>query len=52
MIEMHTEFYLENLKGRDDVEDVDVCVRILQWLVEKWGAKVCTGLIWLRKRDF
>jgi len=35
---------LENLKGREHLEDLGACVRIL----EKQGVKLWTGFIWLR----
>jgi hypothetical protein len=45
---MHTIFYLENLKGRDHLEDLGVDGKILEWILGKWGGKMWTGCIWLR----
>jgi hypothetical protein len=48
-IKMHTEFWSENLKGRDQSEDLDVDGRItLQWILGKMGGKLWTGYSWLR----
>jgi len=45
---MHTEFWLETLKGRDHLEDIGVDgTIILEWILEKYGAKVWTGYIWI-----
>jgi hypothetical protein len=38
---MHTTFWLENLKGKDDSEDTE-------WFFGKEGGKMWTGFIWLR----
>jgi len=39
----------ENLKGRDHSEDLCVDGRIiLEWILEKYVGKVCTGLVWVR----
>jgi hypothetical protein len=38
---------VDNLKGRDHLEDLAVDGRIiLKWILNKWGRRVCTGLIW------
>jgi hypothetical protein len=35
--EMHTKFWLENLKGRDHLEDLDVVGKIiLERILRKW----------------
>jgi hypothetical protein len=40
---------LENLKGRDNFEDVGVDVKvILEWILGKYGGRVWTGCMWLR----
>jgi hypothetical protein len=45
---MHTILWLETLKGRDHLEDVDVDGRlILKWILGKQDWKVRIGLIWL-----
>jgi hypothetical protein len=44
-----TKFWWENLKGMDHLEYLGVDRRIiLQWILEKSGGKVWTGLIWPR----
>jgi hypothetical protein len=44
-------FWLENLKGRDHSEDMDIDGRIiLGWVLRKQGGKVWTGFVWLRIR--
>jgi len=46
---MNTKFWLENLKGRDQLEGLDVDGRIiLEWVLGDKGGKVWTGWIWLR----
>jgi hypothetical protein len=46
---MCTVFWLENLKGRDRFEDLDVDGRIiLETILWKLGEKLWIGLIWLR----
>jgi hypothetical protein len=43
---MHTQFWSENLKGRDHFEDLDVDGRIvLEWILGKWAEKVWTRFI-------
>jgi hypothetical protein len=40
---------LENLKGRDHLEDLGVDGRIvLKWILGNWGYMVYIGFIWLR----
>jgi hypothetical protein len=39
--EMHTRFWLENLKGRDHSEDLGIDGKIiLEWILGKWGEGV------------
>jgi hypothetical protein len=46
---MHTKFLLENPKRRDHSKDLGADGRIiLEWILEKNGAKVWTGCIWFR----
>jgi hypothetical protein len=41
---MHKKFLLENLEGRDRVEDIIVDQRVmLKWILEKWGVRVWTA---------
>jgi len=40
-------FLLENLKGRDHSEDLDIDGKILKWMLGKWCEKVWAGYIWL-----
>jgi hypothetical protein len=47
--DMHTIFWLENLKGRGHLEDLGVDVKvILEWILRKYGGKLWTGCMWLR----
>jgi hypothetical protein len=39
---------LENLKERDYLDDLDIDGRILEWVLEKYGGRLCTGTVWLR----
>jgi hypothetical protein len=42
-------FWSENLKGRNDAEDLGVDGKIiLDWILGKYGERVSTGCIWLR----
>jgi hypothetical protein len=42
---MHIVFRLENLKGRDHSEDLDVDGKVtLEWILEKWGGVGVCGL--------
>jgi hypothetical protein len=46
---MHTKFRSGSLKGRGNSEDIGVDRKmILDWILRKYGGKVCTGHIWLR----
>jgi len=46
---MHTIFWMENLKGRDQLQDPSIDGKIsLEWILKKQGRKECTGCIWLR----
>jgi len=45
----HTVFWLKHLKGRDLLEDLGGCERIiLEWILGKYGGKVWARCIWLR----
>jgi hypothetical protein len=45
-LEIRTQFWSENLKGRDHLEDVGVDGRIiLKWILRKWDVTVWTGCI-------
>jgi len=45
---MHTLFWMDNMKGRDHSENLDVDGKIiLEWIIGKYGGKVWTGFIWL-----
>jgi hypothetical protein len=47
--EMPAGFCLENLKKRDNLEDIGVDVRIvLTWILKQWDGKEWTGFTWLR----
>jgi len=46
--EMHTIFLLENLKGRDHLEDLDIDGNILDWIVGIQVRKEWTGCFWFR----
>jgi hypothetical protein len=49
--EMHTKFWSEDRKVRDQAEDLDVDGRkILEWILGKQEGEVWTGCIWLRMR--
>jgi len=46
---MYSQFWLENLKGRNNPEDFGVCLgMILEWILKKYDGKMCTGFISLR----
>jgi hypothetical protein len=46
---MHKDFWLENLRGKDHSEDLEVGGKIiLECVLEKYGGKVWTGCIWIR----
>jgi hypothetical protein len=41
---MHSKFWLENLKGRDNMEDLGIDETIiLEWISGKYGGKMWTG---------
>jgi hypothetical protein len=46
-LEIHTIFWLENLKGRDHSEDVGIDEKTSEWIIGKKHGKVWTGFIWL-----
>jgi hypothetical protein len=51
VMEMHTQFWSENVKKRDHSEDLGVDGNIiLEWFLRKEGGKVWTEGIWLRVR--
>jgi hypothetical protein len=51
VLDMHTKFWTEYLKGRHHSKDSSADERIiLQWISGEWGGKVWTGFIWLRIR--
>jgi len=40
---------VENLKGRDHLEDLGIDERIItEWILGKQGKKLWTGFIWLK----
>jgi hypothetical protein len=46
---MHTNFWSENLKGKDHSGDLNVDeIMILEWMLRRQGGKVWTGVICLR----
>jgi len=46
---MHTEFLLENMKGRDRLEVLDIDGRlILELILKKCGKKMQSGCVWPR----
>jgi hypothetical protein len=46
---MHTKFWLGSLKERDHLQELCMYKRIiLEWILEEYGGKVWTVLIWLR----
>jgi hypothetical protein len=48
---MHTTFWLENVKGRDHSEDLDIDERIIsECILWKFSGKLWTGFIWLKWR--
>jgi hypothetical protein len=51
MLEIHTIFLLENMKGRGHLEELCVDGKIiLEWISETCGVRVWTGFIGLRIR--
>jgi len=45
---MCTKFWSENLKGKDHMEDLGVCGRILECILKILFGRVWTAFIWLR----
>jgi hypothetical protein len=46
---VHTEFWWEDLRDGDHLEDPGVDRRIiLKWIFKKWDGGAWSGLIWLR----
>jgi len=53
---MHTKLWLDNLKGRDHLEQLGIdggmmmmmMMMMTEWSLEKQGGKAWTGFIWLR----
>jgi hypothetical protein len=46
---MHKRFWSKNMKERDHSEGIGIYEKIiLEWISGKYGAKVWTGIIWLR----
>jgi hypothetical protein len=49
--EMRIIFWLENLKGRDQLEDLGVNGKItLEWILGKYRGRLWAGYFWLRIR--
>jgi hypothetical protein len=49
MYEIHTKFYLKNLKVKSHWGDLDIDGRMkLKRMLKKWGLSVTNGFIWLR----
>jgi hypothetical protein len=45
---MHKIFHLENLTGRDHMENLGIDGKvILGWMLRRWGRRVWTGFIWI-----
>jgi hypothetical protein len=48
-LEIHTEFWLENLRERDHLDDLGLDGKtVLLQILEKSFGKVWTGFMWLR----
>jgi len=46
---MHTNFWSENLNGRDHLKDLGVDGKIiLEWILYKYGGEVWTGFMWCK----
>jgi len=49
--EVHTEFWWDNLRERDHLEDLDLDGRVIfKWIFRKWDPGVWTGFLWIRIR--
>jgi hypothetical protein len=49
IIEMNSKYLLDDLKGRDHVEDLSIDRKIiLEWILGKRDGTVWSGCIWLR----
>jgi hypothetical protein len=45
---MHTNFYFENLKGRDHLRDLGIDWIISKYVIKKWVMRLWTRFMWLR----
>jgi hypothetical protein len=48
VIEMRTKFWSKNLKGRKQVENLDIDERILPHILKEQDVSMWTGVNWLR----
>jgi len=46
--DVHTRFWLGDLRERGRLEDLGLGGRILKCIVQKWDEELWAGLIWLR----
>jgi hypothetical protein len=46
--EVHTEFWWENLKGKEYLEDIDTDGIILKWISKNEKLRVSAGMTWLK----